>query len=96
MASQYPPENFPIVDPGNVPEFWIDGLGAFALRDGVMRCAYFSYKPLLYGSPCTCLTGSAELAVKLVFPAPALLVMRRQMDQRLDAGERTIVTAMTC
>lgn len=97
MASQFAPEALPIVDPGNVPEIWLDGLAAFSEHGTVMRAAFYSLRPLFCGTPCTWHPNARLIVAKLVFPIPALETMRRQADvMRLPVRAIETVAAMRC
>lgn len=47
MASRYPPDNLPIVDPGHVPHFVIDGIESYVVRGDWAFVRFFAVTPLV-------------------------------------------------
>ena len=65
-----------LVEPANVPEFYVTGIGDVELRDRIIRLALFSEAH-----------GERIIRVRLVMPISARLAMRDQVDEAIAAHE---------
>lgn len=47
MFSKLAAESPPIIDPGNVPFFWVDGLESYEIKGGRVFSRFFMVKPIV-------------------------------------------------
>lgn len=47
MATQYPPAELSVYDPGNVPEVFVDGVAYYVEEKGIVRTGFYVLEPIL-------------------------------------------------
>ena len=89
MASMYPPE-FNVIDAGDAPVFFIDGVAVHDVSGGVVRISLYTDQPILEpgttpGEPCR---HMKVVVVKLVYTLATQVTMRRQLVAHLGDSMR--------
>lgn len=96
MASQFPPEPLGVIDLGNAPEVFVDGIASFTEKHGVYRFAFYTEQPVTQcgddlGEPADV---ARSITVKVACSGPALAVMLRQVAAIVSVREVTPITSL--
>jgi len=81
-ASRFAPEDFNVLDLGNVPDIVVDGLAYFGAHGGVVRAVYYANQPNLPGHYREEGSGPAFTRVaslKLIYSLETHRLMQRQL-----------------